>query len=714
MNIRLAILSFILLSIASRSFGQVTHSPKQCGTMEVLEKAFEENSLLKARFKKQSIEFQHSVERRMAALPFSGVPGDTINIPVVFHIVLTNPDIITDAQIQAQLNVLNNDFAGLNSDSAILPAAFKPLFGKSLVQFKLAQRTPDNEPTDGITRAVTSIPIFGTLDKTLKYTTLGGDDAWDHNRYFNVWITNLAGGFILGYATLPGMVPPGEDGVVIHYTTLPADSLTKYNRGRTLTHETGHYFYLYHIWGDENGCAGTDLVDDTPNQTTFTGDCPGGAIRTDACSPVSPGILYENYMDYTDDACMCLFTKGQVARMETAINDYRAGYYTSNGAEPVPLFSLDAALRKIIAPAQRLCTETISPVIRWRNRGIQTLSSADFYTTIDNGPVTVTHWTGSLLSLDETNMSLNGLSGVTEGNHLLKVIVASPNGNTDLNTANDTITTTFQYHKPISPSFTEGIENANFPGAGWDVVNPDNANTWERVTGIAKTGNASVVMRNFNYQVNGQKDYFRLPFINISNVDSAFLTFQVAAAVKTNASSGFFWDTLQVVISTDCGASYKSLYKKWGPSLITRNTVSQTSFIPGPSEWRKDSVDLSAYINAGPVLLAFLNTTQNENNIYLDDITVYSSGVNPNLASRGFLVTPNPVSDIISVQFYPHPSNLKAIFLFNSLGQKVGGQVVKGSRASNYSFDMSHLASGVYFVQAIFTDKKLSQKVIKR
>lgn len=714
MNIRLAIVNFILLSIASRSFGQETHFPKQCGTMLVLEKAFEENSFLKSKFKKQTIEFQHSVEKRMAALPFSGVPGDTINIPVVFHIVLINPAIITDAQIQAQLNVLNNDFAGLNSDSVILPAAFKPLFGKSMVQFKLAQRTPDNEPTDGIIRTVTSTPIFGTLDKSLKYTTLGGDDAWDHDRYFNVWITNLAGGFILGYATLPGTVPPAEDGVVIHYTTVPADSLTTYNRGRTLTHEAGHYFYLYHIWGDENGCTGTDFVDDTPNQTTFSGDCPGGTIRTDACSPVSPGILYENYMDYTDDACMCLFTKGQVARMETAINDYRAGFYTSNGADPVPLVSLDAALRKIIAPVQRVCTESISPVIRFRNRGIQTLSSADLYASIDNGPVTVTHWTGSLLSLDETNLSLNALTGVSEGNHLLKVIVALPNGNTDLNTANDTITTTFQFHMPIFPSFTEGIENANFPGAGWDVVNPDHAATWERVAGIAKTGNASVVMRNFNYQVNGQKDYLRLPVINISNVDSAFLTFQVAAGVKTNPSTGYFWDTLQVLVSTDCGASYKSLYKKWGQSLITRSTASPTSFIPGPSEWRKDSVDLSSYINAGPVLLAFMNTTQNENNIYLDDITIYSAGVNPNLASKGFLVTPNPASDIISLQFYPYPSTLKAINLYNSLGQKVGGQATEGNRASSYRFDMSHLASGVYFVQAVFTDKKLIQKVIKQ
>ncbi|HEY8897183.1 MAG TPA: zinc-dependent metalloprotease, partial [Niastella sp.] len=184
-------------------------------------------------------------------------------------------------------------------------------------------------------------PVYSTYDTALKYTAKGGDDAWDHDRYFNVWITNLTFGLILGYATLPGASKAAEDGVVIHYGTLPADSITKFNRGRTLTHETGHYFYLYHIWADENGCTGTDFVDDTPNQGTPTGGCPSGII-TDGCSPAAPGILYEDYMDYTDDACMCLFTRGQDTRMETALIDYRSGYLTSNGADPVPNDNLRA------------------------------------------------------------------------------------------------------------------------------------------------------------------------------------------------------------------------------------------------------------------------------------------------------------------------------------------------------------------------------------
>ncbi|AEV97203.1 Peptidase M43B pregnancy-associated plasma-A [Niastella koreensis GR20-10] len=309
---------------------------RQCGTMQLLEHTFQSNPSLKATFQKQTTGFQRSVNKRIATGTGLRIEGTIVYVPVVFHVVLTNPAVISDAQIVAQLDVLNKDFAGMNKDSVNLPAAFKPLFGKSQIQFKLAQRTPGNEPASGIVRATAGRSIYSTFDNSLKYTALGGDDAWDADRFLNVWITNLSAGYVLGYSTLPGASIPAEEGIVIHYTTLPADSLKPYNRGRTLTHEAGHFFYLYHIWGDENGCTGTDFVDDTPNQTTLTSGCPGGAIITDACSPAAPGILYENYMDYTDDACMSLFTRGQVSRMETALNDYHPGYYTSHGADPLP------------------------------------------------------------------------------------------------------------------------------------------------------------------------------------------------------------------------------------------------------------------------------------------------------------------------------------------------------------------------------------------
>ncbi len=153
-------------------------------------------------------------------------------------------------------------------------------------------------------------------------------------------------------------------------------------------------------------------------------------------------------------------------------------------------------------------------------------------------------------------------------------------------------------------------------------------------------------MHNFNYTLYSQKDLLRLPIVTISNADSAFLSFQIAAAVRSNTTARHYWDTLQVLVSADCGITYTSLYKKWGSALSTRNTPITSSFVPDAFEWRKDSVDISNYINTGPILLAFLNTTANENNIYLDDIAIKSTSINPNLVSQGFLVTPNPATDV--------------------------------------------------------------------
>ncbi len=109
-----------------------------------------------------------------------------------------------------------------------------------------------------------------------------------------------------------------------------------------------------------------------------------------------------------------------------------------------------------------------------------------------------------------------------------------------------------------------------------------------------------------------------------------------------------------------------------------------------------------------------MNTTNNENNIYLDDISVYNKNINPTLLSKGFMVTPNPASGVITVQFYPPPLTLRSIILYNSAGQKIAEQVARDNGTSSYTFNINRFASGVYVVQAIFPDKKITRKVIKR
>jgi hypothetical protein len=232
----------------------------------------------------------------------------------------------------------------------------------------------------------------------------------------------------------------------------------------------------------------------------------------------------------------------------------------------------------------------------------------------------------------------------------------------------------------------------------------------------ARTGSAAVVIRNFDYTVNDQKDYIRLPVMNIASADSAFMTFQVAAAIQTNAGTLFnSWDTLQVLLSTDCGNTFTSLYKKWGGTLSTRNGITTTSFVPTASEWRKDSVDLTPYINKGPVMIAFANSTGNENNVYIDDINIYKKTSNPNLEAAGWLITPNPSNGPVTVQFNTAPANLKGISVFNSMGQKVAEKIIGNiAPATLYQFNLGRYASGVYIIRLVYSDHTISRKIIKK
>lgn len=712
----LTVLSFpFFLSLAGQQSGRTVS--EKCGTMQRLEKKLQQNAVLRKRFEQKKIEFNRTVFSR--SLNLNTRLNATIYIPVVFHIVMNNPDLVTDAQIQAQLDTLNRAFFGSNGDSVNIPSYFKPLFGKSNIQFCLARRTPDGDATNGIERVVTSKTAF-SFDDAVKHSYSGGADSWNPAKYFNIWIAPLTDN-LLGYSTLPeDGSAPGDEGVVAEYRSLPGGSFGNFNGGKSLIHETGHFFNLYHTFGDDNGtCDGDDFVADTPNQADGTSGCPSG-IKTDNCTPTGDGIMYQNYMDYTNDPCLVMFTPGQMERMETALQLYRASLLSSNGCQPVILNNYDVQLRSVNQPSQRLCDAPFTPQVTIKNRGSQNLTSLQISTSIDNGPASTYQWSGSVSTYSTAIINLNNLTA-TQGNHTLTVYVSNPNNNADQDSSNDTLQMNFQYFAPVSlaPPVTgikESFESNVFPPQGWDIVNADKALTWQRVTGISKTGNASVRMNNYNYNNIGQSDDLRMPSVKIpAGTDSAFLSFQVANAAYTDLTAqSNNWDTLEVLASTDCGRSYTSLYKKWGPTLVTTTVATTNEFIPSASQWRKDSIDLAGFIGSNDLLIAFRNTTGFENNLYLDDINFRTVIINPNLKAQGFLVTPNPTSGNIAVQFYPQPTNLRSIQLFNDIGQKIAEVSISNNQANTYyNFNLSRYAKGMYTVRIVFTDRVLTKKIIK-
>jgi len=271
--------------------------------------------------------------------------GSIYTIPVVVHIVykLTSQD-IDDDFVYSQIDVLNADYRRLNDDADETPAAFDGLAEDAQIEFCLAQQDPDGIIHSGITRTETDItswslfvsPTADNFADNVKFTDKGGEDGWPRADYLNIWVCNLGAG-LLGYATPPGGLA-SKDGVVIGYKYFGDGSPGGvYDKGRTATHEVGHWLGLNHIWGDDDfdpepQCDGTDWMDDTPGQEDATYGAPSFP-KLDDCSPSSPGIMFMNYMDYSDDGSMNMFTQDQVDKMRLILESTRSSITESQACE---------------------------------------------------------------------------------------------------------------------------------------------------------------------------------------------------------------------------------------------------------------------------------------------------------------------------------------------------------------------------------------------
>jgi hypothetical protein len=245
-----------------------------------------------------------------------------ITIPVVVHVVYKRAaEKISKGQIRSQIKVLNRDFRATNPDRSNVPDPWTSLVGDAKIEFALAKKDPRGRPTDGITRTETENDAFSAAGDPVKKKSDGGVAAWPTNRYLNIWVCNLADG-LLGYAQFPGG-PARTDGVVILYSAFGTEGAARppFNRGRTATHEIGHWLNLRHIWADTMGCGGTDHVVDTPNAAGPNYGKP--SFPSISCENGPNGDMFVNYMDYVDDAAMFMFTQGQVTRMNAALNGPR-------------------------------------------------------------------------------------------------------------------------------------------------------------------------------------------------------------------------------------------------------------------------------------------------------------------------------------------------------------------------------------------------------
>lgn len=297
---------------------------RTCGTDRVHERLLATDPAYAAARAELENVYWSALQAAAAGEPFGIGREGVTTIPVVVFVVgnAGAAGDVTDEQVAAQIAVLNDDYRLRNADQATIPEVFRPLAADSRVQFELAGTDPAGAATSGIVRVPSDVEAFGT-DDAVKSAATGGADAWPADRYLNLWVCRLEGG-LLGYAQFPGG-PAETDGVVITDTGFGVGGTARapFDLGRTATHEIGHWLNLRHIWGDDGtGCSGSDFVEDTPN---CAGPNTGKPVFPHVtCSNGPAGDLFMNYMDYTDDAAMTMFTAGQVFRMQAALDSARA------------------------------------------------------------------------------------------------------------------------------------------------------------------------------------------------------------------------------------------------------------------------------------------------------------------------------------------------------------------------------------------------------
>jgi hypothetical protein len=294
---------------------------RQCASDEVLQQQIAADPARAARLE----ELERKTELYRTSSGNSLRSGVTLYIPVVVNIILANADQVTLEQINSQIAVLNKDFNKANSElsntSVYLAGYPYESVANCNIEFYISNTTNDINRRNNNT-------TFGTND-AVKKTSSGGLDPESPGTKMNIWVCDLSSGY-LGYAQFPGG-SLATDGIVIDYQCFGTDAATAYpmytafNLGRTATHEVGHWINLRHIWGDRR--CGTDYVTDTPAHDDSNGGCPS-TTHTSRCTG-KPLEQWMNYMDYTDDKCMYMFSGGQKTRMDAALDGSRLAWATT-------------------------------------------------------------------------------------------------------------------------------------------------------------------------------------------------------------------------------------------------------------------------------------------------------------------------------------------------------------------------------------------------
>jgi hypothetical protein len=593
-----------------------------------------------------------------------------INIPVVVHVVYNAAaENISDAQVQSQIDVLNKDFRKLNAETASIPAGFLNTAADVEINFCLATITPTGTATNGINRFATAKASFSSNDD-MKRPLKGGVEAWDASRYLNIWVCNLGSG-TLGYSAFPGATP-SLDGVVIDYRYFGTiNTRAPFHLGRTTTHEVGHWLGLFHIWGDS--ACGDDHVGDTPLHHGANYGCPSYPTYNSTCGN-NIVEMPMNFMDYTNDACMSMFTVGQKTRMRS--------FFAVGGAR----YSIvEASLcGRVVTPVVCLAPTSFSvsnvteasAKIAW-----SAVEGARTY-TLEYKPNYASFWT--TVNNNITNeLILNTLTSSTIYNVRVKTQCA--------NGGESAVSEVFNFVTSFKPIVVAPVCSDNFE--------PNNTRSSSKPVGINRTETAFI-----GYA--GDRDWYYFKgsagancTIRVHNLPADYdlkLYDSKLRLLKSSENMGTSDETISYTLpSTD--SFLVAIYGYNGAFDADRcYSFSITTNVLAFSHVAKSNVSESG-----------------EQPIYSPNRI--EKNANTEGTEGGIKVFPNPANTSVSIQIAPELEAQATVTLTNLAGQTVLTSVQNVSKTANIiQLDLETLPSGLYFVSVRQGTQLWAKKLVKK
>ena len=386
----------------------------------------------------------------------------------------------------------------------------------------------------------------------------------------------------------------------------------------------------------------------------------------------------------------------------------------------------DALVYSVQDPGTRLCNRLLTPSLQIGTLGKDTLTSVKVMYRINNNALDSFLFSGLLTKGQTTTIVLKNVNFLTGGNYSFTAYTKQPNGLNDENTSNDTLKVNFVVIDPQIVPVIEGFEQKGFPPVNWSISSSNSDYTWEKTDRASSEKTFSAWIRNYRFNSNGKPDDLYSPLVQVGAIDSVYVHFDVAHVTsKFPGSTSIPLDTLEVLLTTDCGKTLQPVYKKWGEDLQTvgdpnfpytypaNDTI---GFIPaGIWQYRTELLDLTKMIPLNTEFqLVFRSMSNKGNNIYLDNIHISTVTLQPRLKQNGFLISPNPFDGAFNVRHFFPPPNLKAIQVTNAAGQLILERIYNGNASNNIRIDLHTKAKGIYQIKLLYDNKVITERIIKK